>query len=588
MSCRGLSYIPSQEGPFRSSPRNPYSVQCKLNSAILVASDEAFEILREGYENKKVLAEKATDDMVNSFSALIRLRWSDLNHVNISTIVHRIGRFVAASGTHEYLCKNHSAFMSRILSLVLLHLDGFGNRNLVNVVWGLGKIGPLVKQISVPSADFRSFMLGIGQQTLKSTRRNKFSHRHLSNFVYGVACMEDSTLKSLVVTLAVQSKSIMDEFLDQEFSNLVWALAKHEFYDLEGVLSAVVNSAKKRVNSLSALEVSNIVWGLARMGYYEAADLLDMLLAPPTQRLWMKDMSPQSLSIFVWSAHSLNYKLKLIPSEKIVSSVFVDPGYDGRQTADLSLFEPQHIMIALYAYSEFGYTSKWVQKFVEAAKIYFFNCHMMFRNYDVSLLGWSLMMMDQLDGSTMSHLLRCIRFSKPSDPLQDIDARQIYQCLLHLRILHPEVVISQNVPKEVENAWRNNWLLRLKSMTIPDWMSNALVHLERMGHVCKRLTLIQGAVSTCTLDFEDGLQYAVEGLSYSRRYWTEGHPPKSTYHWKVRILRALGIEVVELDEIAWEKLVGQHAIREYLQTRIDAARQKNRIAMLHPSDTPNS
>lgn len=543
-------------------------------------SDNAFHELNQQSKPHRS-NEEITQAYAKQCHSFIRAQEQHLNHINVSTLVHRLGRFVARSGTQEYLCKVHATFLGRLMALVFLHAKTFDKRNIANVVWGMGKIGPLLQAVPIPYITFEILMDAIMDRAKGKTNREMFSHRHLSNFLYGLACLEHHRHKAQIEEFSVQAIHVMDDFLDSELSNFVWALGKFRHFDRKGVLAKAVQSAKKRVNSMGPQEISNFLWGLAVMEHLDCRDLLDMLLVPHTQNLWTKDKSSQTISMFVWSAHHLGFKIGSISADDLISSPFSQAArVDTQQTVDLSNFQPQHVVTVLYAYSQFGYKSKRVDGFVLATKIFFLKFASLFNNQDVSMMAWSLMMMDELDGATMSRILYHVRYVKPTDPLSPEDVRQLYQCLLHLRLLHPEVVISQVIPSEVEKIWRGVWMVRQRTSPVPDWVSHALVHLEKMGYVCKARCMVGGIVNTTTLDFEDGMKYALEGLSYTRQYTNVVDAPRANITWKMRLLRTLGYEIVELEESKWEGLYGEDKIREYLRHRVNTAKGKRRVEML--------
>ncbi|GMH42110.1 hypothetical protein BSKO_10029 [Bryopsis sp. KO-2023] len=581
---RSLSDIPCSDpraGPFRKVSKPIPNIFLTINEQIMNSVAEGFEDLR--IRDPKITMEAKVDALVAKYKDIIRKHRLSFNHVNVSTLVHRIGRFIARCEMQDYLCTRHSDLVAELLVLVYAQADNFASRNLANVMWGLGKIGPGLKGIPVPLLTFQQLMQKMGEAAKVQFQINTFSHRHLSNFLYGAARLEDTTsMRALILQFARHGKTIVDDFLDQELANFVWALAKLNYLDNHGVLPVVVESAKKRVDTMAAQEVSNILWGLAMMNYYDCEELLDGLLIPQTQSKWRKTMSSQSLSNFVWSAHSLHMKIDEAEGLRLLDGLFSGLKETIQETPSYHLddFDAQHVTSCLYVYSEFGYKSKWVFAFVRATKVYFEHYKDRFNMQDISMLAWSLAMLDELDDKTMSAVLRFVRFSKPTDPLKPQDARQLYQCLLHLKIFHPEIKLTEDIPEAVEALWRHNWVERQKTSPLPEWMSVALVYLEQMGCVCKGRSMVGGILNTCTLDFEDGLKFAVEGLSYARRFYGGLYPPKARFLWKRKTLEALGYEVIVLDERKWALLSGKENTQKYLQEMVDAARAKTRLSML--------
>lgn len=477
-------------------------------------------------------------------------------------------------------------FLADIILMANDKIREFQVNQISIITWSLGKIARGLKNtttmtssssssstVAVPT-EFHDLVEKLGNQAEFSLYR--FSPQNLSNFLLGLSYLQNDSCRKLYFTISVIIKRKLLSFKAQELSNVIWSMATLNFNDIINFLDTFVNHVKVRYHEFKPEEISAILWSLATMKYYDCEKLIErFILRLKDLRNEKRFISDQSFANLLWSFQQFHIKVNdsvidaLLDQWKI--TVHTNPSFytPKMEFINLSKYKAQHVFNILFAFADFGYNSKNVNLYISASIEFFRNRWHLFNGQDIGNYLWSLMVFEGqwLDEAMLLEGIDKYKeygFHKMS--LRDI--RQMYQCIIHIRIMNPNVDLSECLPRNIEEHWQKIWSDRQKTSPLPLWLTDVLWTYESMGYPCRHRFLVYDLVNTSTIEISKKTKVAIEGISYLRRFQNLPGQPIMRFLWKLKILEKLGYQVILIDQVEWETLKGDDR-KEYLKSKLD-------------------
>jgi len=379
--------------------------------------------------------------------------------------------------------------------------------------------------------------------------------------------LENKSVHSLLPSLMENTKRKLRSFDSQELANLIWSLAKLKYMDIPDFLPLALNQASSILDLFIPQQLSILLWSLASFQVQDQDVLIDRIVKALLD--WDGPVSSQSIANVFWGLQQLQLRF---PDEDLTTLLNKCRTLLEAPVDSITSTQIRHLLNMLIALSDFQCWTEPVQKVVKILKKCIMSSTAAFSLQDMCNFLWALLIMDHrsLSEDLLAHAGAFLQ-DQPPEKVKDEDIRQFYQCLLHVKVFRSDLDTARVIPRELEIKWRLKWSLRQGTSPLPLWLADALICLEDLGYVCRGRFLTQGLLNTCTINLDDYFKYAIEGISLTRSYRNLPKRPRGRYRWKVRVLEAMGFEVIAITEQEWIDAIGQIQKKEYLKQKIQMA-----------------
>ena len=498
-------------------------------------------------------SEKARDDVdrcICCMMDLIRYQEQKFMCRNATAMLQRISKICAMSGLQDYVVAKYGSILASLFVLIKAKESEIDPRQISEIMWSCGKLGRAVLKLRAPSMDLKT--VGEAERTIdvaefvaslidKSEElRDSFTPTDVLVFTRGVIDLPYPEGHMAVARLLACLESKVTEFNGQDVSNLLWCLTRPGIDPQDSLVAGILAHAQTVVQQMTTQGLANTVWALAKMDTKNCAKLLAGIVNSTEDRL--ESFKPQEIANMTWGLARLRFR----PTLKMLSRL-ADVSVDRHR-----FFNSQEICNLLEAFAVFGFQHP---KFLSASQSKFMALDEGFSLRDTMSVVQSFAILDFLDDDFLS-----VALSRASeygiDNMMDFQRCQLYQGILHLRMMCPQSQACQRIPDEIENACCAAWILQ-EEHTEPDDVSKEVLRvMSESGlaqcSVCNSIGPSSAFLGS-TVTTNDGTQFVLQIMTSNAQFTNQPELETGLMKWREKMLAASGLFMLKVDPAQWCK-----------------------------------
>lgn len=423
--------------------------------------------------------------------------------------------------------------------LMYEHLNEFGPRQLSNIFWGLGKLGPDIRpiQIQLPiKLPYSPRMDDIIRMLLKKAKiyRTKFLPVNFSNVFLGLAYLDYKRCRRFKAACAPCIKLKLKEFSAQQLSNFTWALSKLHFTDEVGLIPSIAEAAKDICREFSARELCGFMQGMVGLNYHDCESFFNACL--PQIRASMLELSSREVSTLLWVwSRSMYHPGGTILDEAICQLNKMVHGQHGVLAHTmLNLAHLNHHNEALLLLA-----SKFLKLDVPLTD---------YKVQDICNLLWALAVMGDLSTEHLVHAERKLRNVLP-ESLSPTEMHQLYQCCIYAQLFMKEEYtnVKSFLSMQIMKQSRESWESHVENMEPANVISDIAYALEKAGFPMQSKLLLEIPVKVNCI-IHPNSQVAIEVITNARCFVNKRSKFSGPYLWRERVLKSKGWQIVRIDQ----------------------------------------
>lgn len=427
------------------------------------------------------------------------------------------------------------------------HLNEFGPRQLSNIFWGLGKLGPGVRRIVIElpiPLDHQPTIDDIVRMLLKKVKiyRKRLRPVNISNVFLGLAYLDYKRCRKFKAGCAPEIKNKLSDFTAQHLSNFAWALSKLHFEDEIGLLSAMDQASRQKIPEFSTRELCGFMQGMAALEYKDCHSLFSECMPVVESRLQLMTSREICTLVWVWA------KAMYHPGEFILNAML-------NQMCE-HLIHGQHGMLSLTMLNaaHLNYTNP--RLLVAADRFFLTNIPLGdYKVLDVCNMLWGLTIMNEVKKEHLTNAGQRLRRVVP-ELLSQTELNQLYQCYVNVRILRKELSGSLGeflTPAMVQKC-KESWIELQEQLVPTHTVRNVGYALKSMGMDMEAQKAPEVPININVAKNTNGRQVVVEIITSSRCAANNRALFSGPYMWRERILEVLNWEIVRVDQKRFEEL----------------------------------
>jgi hypothetical protein len=227
-----------------------------------------------------------------------------LNHVNISTAMNRLAKFLGCfSETRPKDNARLTARQEKTCTLIFNHAvsnaSQFDSQSLSTLIWALASL-------NMPSAGLQEGMGVITQRVIATA--SCFKPLDLSDLMWGLAMLELPAERLLVKAVSDRAVKVIHEFNARQLSRLMWAIAKLKVNICIELAQAVSRRAVDTIRDFKPVHMSQLMWAFAKLDYFPGNELARAMLHHASSNLDGFLRQCHTSSNFLWAIDHLGIK----------------------------------------------------------------------------------------------------------------------------------------------------------------------------------------------------------------------------------------------------------------------------------------
>ncbi|CAD7703026.1 unnamed protein product [Ostreobium quekettii] len=496
---------------------------------------------------------------------LIALQEPKFNCRNATAMVQRIANVSVKGGVQDFVIQQYGSVLTSLFVLIKAKWKEMDARQISELVWSFARLGSAMLTLRAPPMDLKT----VGETTIGNVDAGELfvelvemSEDYCKDFtptdvlilVRGIVDMPYPKGYGTAQRLIAGLKSIVTDFNSQDVANLLWCLTKPELGSHDDLLVDVVKHAETLVREFTPQGVANTAWALAKLQCQECETLLAVITTTVEDNL--EGFKPQEVANLAWAMARLMY----LPRPKFLSRL-ADLGADR-----LRLFNFQETCNLLFAFSVFAFQDP---GFLAACRAKFLGAGSDVGLRDAMSAVASFAVLDCLDDDIMSWAIQ----RADDHGFENMNAsqrRQLYQGVLHMRLMQPDAQAVAQMPVEVDVTCRASWLDEEERYEPTGTTAEVLQAAQRgdLGECCSQAAFgPESAFCGSTLSTKDGTTFVLGTGDYLR---FRNMPKMATgqMKWREKMLATSGLFVLRVDPNEWGAMNSEERKVAYLRRKL--------------------